>query len=189
MQGFLRMITANQLTAGMTIILSKKPYRVESVVKVTLQKENPLVKVKLQQLETLESLEKNFRPTQEIENVTFEEHKLEYLYPEDKEFVFLDVGTLDLHKVSKNTLGQKTAYLKEGTEVKGTFFGDTVFSMEMPQFLELMVTAIETVEDKKRGTLRLAVIETGAQLEVPPFVEVGDVIKIDTQTDEYVQRV
>jgi elongation factor P len=183
------MITASQLTAGMTVLLSKKPYRVDSVVKVTLQKENPMIKVKLEQLETHEVIEKNFRPTQEVENVALEDHKLEFLYVEDGSFVFLDIVDLELHRVKKDLLGRQTRYLKEGVELKATCFGQTILTVEIPQFLELMVSSVDTKEDKKRGTLRLATLETGAQMEVPPFVEVGDVLKVDTASDEYVQRV
>ncbi len=183
------MILASQLTAGMTIILSKKPYKVDSVVKVTLQKANPIVKVKLEQLETHEIIEKNFRPTQELEDVSLEEHKLEFLYIEDGDYVFLDIGTLDLHKVRDDVLGRQIRYLKEGVDVKAICYGQTILAIEIPQFLELMVTSVETKEDKKRGSLRIAALETGAQLEVPPFVEAGDVLKVDTSTDEYVQRV
>jgi elongation factor P len=183
------MILANQLTAGMTIILSKKPYKVDSVVKVTLQKANPIIKVKLEQLETHEIVEKNFRPTQELEDVSLEEHRLEFLYVEDRNFVFLDIGTLDLHKVREDILGRQTRYLKEGVDVKAICYGKTILAIDIPQFLELMVSSIEIKEDKKRGSLRIAILETGAQLEVPPFVEAGDVLKVDTSTDEYVQRV
>ena len=154
------MILASQLTAGMTIILSKKPYRVDSVVRVTLQKANPLVKVKLEQLETHEIVEKNFRLTQELEDVSLEEHRLEFLYIEDGEHVFLDIGTLDLHKVKDEVLGRQTRYLKEGIDVKAVCYGQTILAIEIPQFLELMVTSIDTKEDKKRGTLRIAIVET-----------------------------
>jgi elongation factor P len=69
-------------------------------------------------------------------------------------------------------------------------YGETIFAVELPQFLELMVAKIEGDERKAsaNGT-RVAVIETGARIEVPPFIEVGDIIKIDTKTDEYIQRV
>jgi elongation factor P len=183
------MILASQITAGMTILLAKKPYKVESVVKVTLQKSNPIIKVKLEQLETHEFVEKNFRPTQEIEDVALEDHKLEFLYVEGSDYAFLDIGTLDLHKVPGAILGRQIRYLKEGVDVKAVCYGQTILAIEIPQFLELMVSSIETKEDKKRGSLRIAVLETGAHLEVPPFVEAGDVLKVDSSTDEYVQRV
>jgi elongation factor P len=185
------MVLASQLTSGMTIMMAKKPYRVDSAVKVTAQKANPFVKVKLRNLVSQETVEKNFRLTQELEEVALEEHRLEYLYPEDDGHVFLDVGTLDVMKVPKDVVGGKVHYLKEGIEVKGSCFGPTIFAVDLPQFLELMVSSVETKEESGRqgGGARIAVLETGARLEVPPFIDVGDVIKVDTRLEEYIQRV
>lgn len=171
-------------------MMAKKPYRVESVVKVTAQKANPFIKVRLRHLVTREAVEKNFRPIQELDEVSLEEHRLEYLYPEGKDYVFLDVGTLDIMKVPGDVIGNKVHYLKEGIEVKGSCFGPTIFAVDLPQFLELMVSSIEIGEEKgKGGGSRIAILETGAQLEVPPFIDVGDVIKVDTRIEEYIQRV
>lgn len=185
------MVLASQLTSGMTIMMVKKPYRVESAVKVTAQKANPFVKVKMRNLLSQEVVEKNFRPSQELEEVALEEHRLEYLYPEGKDHVFLDIGTLDVMKVPKEVIGRKVHYLKEGIEVKGSCFGSTIFAVDLPQFLELMVSSIETKEEtgKQGGGARIAVLETGASVEVPPFIDVGDVIKVDTRLEEYIQRV
>jgi elongation factor P len=184
------MVLASQLTSGMTIMMAKKPYRVESAVKVTAQKANPFVKVKLRCLTSQEIVEKNFRLTQEVEEVALEEHRLEYLYPEGDSYVFLDIGTLDILKILKDVIGTKVHYLKEGIEIKGSCFGNTIFSVELPQFLELMVSSIESGEETGRqGGARVAVLETGAKLEVPPFIDVGDVIKVDTRLEEYIQRV
>jgi elongation factor P len=185
------MVLASQLVSGMTVTIAKKPYRVESVVKVTSQKANAFVKVKLQGLGTKEILEKNFRLTQELEEMALEEHRLEYLYLEGKSHVFLDIGTLDVVRVPQTIIGSKSQYLKEGTEIKGSCFGETIFAVDLPQFLELMVSAIATGETKGRqgaGT-RTATLETGATIEVPPFIDVGDVIKVDTRSEEYIQRV
>jgi elongation factor P len=184
------MVLASQLVVGTTVMIAKKPYRVESVVKVTAQKANPFVKVKLHNLLEQEVIERNFRPTQELEEVALEEHKLEYLYHEGKSFVFLDTGTLDIAKVPYSVMGSKSRYLKEGIEVKGSCFGATIFTVELPQFLELMVSAIDSEEGGRQGGgTRTATLETGAKLEVPPFIDVGDIIKVDTRLEEYIQRV
>ena len=87
-------------------------------------------------------------------------------------------------------MGNKVNYLKEGIELKAFFYGDTIFSVELPQFLELMVTKTQTDEEimTANGT-KIAILETGAKIDVPPFIETGDIIKVDTKTDEYIQRV
>jgi elongation factor P len=184
------MVLASQLTSGMTIIVNKEPYRVESAVKVAAQKANPFIKTKLRHLVKRDVVEKNFKPTQELEEIALEDHTLEYLYQDGKEHVFLNVGTLDVVKVPRDIIGNKVHYLKEGVEVKGACFGKSILSIDLPQFLELMVSSVEMEEhERQEGGTRVAILETGARLEVPPFVDVGDVIKVDTRLEEYIQRV
>ncbi len=85
----------------------------------------------------------------------------------------------------------KREYLKEGTEVKAVFYGEAIFSIELPQFLELMVVKTDSIESNSHvsNANKLAILETGAKVEVPMFVESGDIVKVDTQTGEYIQRV
>lgn len=184
------MVLASQLTSGTTIMMAKKPYRVESAVKVSSQKTHPFMKVKLVSLVTRETVEKNFRTDQEVEEVALEEHRMEFLYAEGTSHVFLDLGTLNLIKVARDIIGKKIHYLKEGIEVKGSSFGETFFAVELPQFLELMVSSVE-IEDRKKqgGGIKVATLETGAKLEVPPFIDIGDIVKVDTRLEEYIQRV
>jgi elongation factor P len=184
------MVQSSQLTPGSTITLSGKLYRVESAVKVTVPKGTPFIKTKLRDLESNQVIERNFKPNQEVEEAALQERKLEFLYPEQKQFLFLDVGNLEQILVTPAIIGKKTTYLKEGVEVKAFFYGDSIFSVELPQFLELMVVAVGTEKDKAASTSsKVAQLETGAKVEVPPFIEVGDIVKVDTKLDEYIQRV
>ena len=164
--------------------IDKKLFRVESCVKVTAPKGPPFMKVKLRNLANDKVVENNFKMNQEIEEVTLDERTLEYLYLEEKDYCFLDIGSLDQLTVAPDVIGDKANYLKEGVELVATLYGDRVFSVELPQFLELMVSKVEG-----GGQVKEAVLETGAAIQVPPFIEVGDVIKVDTRTNEYVQRV
>jgi len=184
------MATSNQLAPGMTLSINQKLYRVESSVKVTVPKGTPFIKAKLRDLETNDVIEKNFKLNQPIKDVSMIERRLEFLYPEGNEFLFLDVVVLDQVLVPANIVGNKVNFLKEGVELKALFYGDTVFSVELPQFLELMVARTQTDEQgiSANGT-KLAILETGAKIEVPPFIETGDIIKVDTKTEEYIQRV
>ena len=186
------MTTANQISPGTTINIDGKIFRVESSVKVTVAKGTPFVKTKLRNLITDDAIEKNFKLDQVIQEVNLAERILEFLYPEGKEYLFLDVGTLEQIKVSAQILSEKVHYLKEGIQAKAMFYGDTIFAIELPQFLEIMVVKTEGAEgdtSSGSGATKKAVLETGAKLQVPLFIESGDVIKVDTQTNEYVQRV
>lgn len=185
------MTTSNQLNPGMTISLEGKIYRVESSVKVTVAKGNPFIKAKLKNLMSEEVIEKNFKLGTAIQDVSLLEKRLEYLYPEGKEYLFLDVGNLDQVRVGIDVIADKINYLKEGIEIKAMFYGDSIFSVELPQFLELMVVKTEAGASKMHvaNTTKTAMLETGAKVEVPLFVESGDIVKVDTQTNEYIQRV
>jgi elongation factor P len=185
------MTTSNQLTPGMTLSLDGKIYRVESCVKVTVAKGVPFVKAKLKDLMTDEVIEKNFKLNQSIQDVSLAERKLEYLYLEGKDYLFLDVSHLEQVLVPASIVSDKVNYLKEGTELKAMFYGSSIFSVELPQFLELMVVKTEESQSPAHvaNATKLAILETGAKIEVPMFVESGDIIKVDTQTNEYIQRV
>lgn len=176
----------------MTISLDGKVYRVESSVRVTVAKGTPFVKTKLRNLVTEEIIEKNFKLGQEIQEVSLVDHTLEFLYPEGKDYIFLDIENLEQVPVSAQVLGDKIHYLKEGIQLRAMFYGDTIFSVELPQFLELMVVKAESAEEDKHavsGTTKKAVLETGAKINVPLFIESGDIIKVDTHANEYIQRV
>jgi elongation factor P len=186
------MVLSNSITPGMTLSINGKLYRVESSVKVTVPKGNPFIKCKLRDLSTNEVTEKNFKLNQTIKDVSLIERRLEYLYVEGKDYLFLDIGNLEQVLIPTHIIGNKVHYLKEGVELKAAFYGDTIFTVELPQFLELMVT--KTEGEGGDGVIlanatKIAILETGARVEVPPFIEIGDIIKVDTKTDEYIQRV
>ncbi|MBX7067678.1 MAG: elongation factor P [Parachlamydiales bacterium] len=182
------MTTANQITPGMTLNIDGKIFRVESSVKVTAPKGTPFIKTKLRNLITDETIEKNFKLDQTVQEVSLLERNLEFLYPEGKEYLFLDIGNLEQVLVPAGILSDKVDYLKEGIQVKAMFYGETIFAVELPQFLEIMVVKTEGAESGEEATKK-GVLETGAKIDVPLFIESGDVIKVDTQTNEYIQRV
>jgi elongation factor P len=184
------MATSNQLTPGMTLSINNQLYRVESSVKVTVPKGTPFIKTKLKDLSTNEIVEKNFKLNQPIKDVSLIERRLEFLYPEGEEFLFLDIVNLEQVLVPAPIVGNKVNFLKEGVELKAFFYGETIFAVELPQFLELMVAKTQTDGEGNAATgTKMAILETGAKIEVPPFIEMGDIIKVDTKTEEYIQRV
>ena len=184
------MASSNQLNPGMTISINNKLYRVESSVKVTVPKGTPFIKARLKDLTSNNIVEKNFKLNQPIKDVSLAERRLEFLYPEGESFLFLDVVNLEQILVPIPIVSSKVNYLKEGVELKAFFYGDTIFAVELPQFLELMVAKTLTDEDSEIANgAKIAILETGAKIEVPPFIETGDIIKVDTKTDEYIQRV
>ncbi len=184
------MTTSNQISPGMTLSVDGKIYRVESCVKVTVAKGVPFIKTKLKNLMNEEVVEKNFKLNQGIQEVSLVEKKLEFLYLEGKDYLFLDVGNLQQVLVPSDVIGDKVSFLKEGVEIKSMFYGDSIFSVELPQFLELMVVKTEALAPSHASSSnKVAILETGARIEVPTFIESGDIIKVDSHTSEYIQRV
>jgi elongation factor P len=185
------MTTSNQLAPGMTLSFDGKIYRVESCVKVTVAKGVPFIKTKLKNLLSDEVIERNFKLNQPLQDVSLAERRLEYLYLEGKDYLFLDIGSLEQVLVPSQVIGDKVNFLKEGIELKAMFYGDSIFSVELPQFLELKVFRTEESESAAHvaNATKIAILETGAKVEVPMFIESDDVIKVDTQTNEYIQRV
>jgi elongation factor P len=188
------MVLSNQIIPGMTLSIGDKLFRVESAVKVTVTKGAPFIKTKLKNLLNNQSVEKNFKLDQTVKEVSLLERTLEFLYLEGDDFLFLDINNLDQVLVPSDIVEQKSNYLKEGVQVKGSFYGETVFSVELPEFLELMVSRTEGAEKGNvpvSNASKVAILETGARISVPPFIEAGDVIKVSTDHDEggYIQRV
>lgn len=184
------MVAANQLTPGLVISIGKKMYEVESSVKVTVAKGTPFIKAKLREMENDKIVEKNFKPDQQVQEVTFEEQPLEFLYPENKAFLFLNTNTFDQVLVPQAVIGDKVNFLKEGVDLTASFSGDAVYSVDLPQFLELMIAETEEEDEGPLASeTKMAILETGAKIQVPPFIEVGDMVKVDTKTGEFIQRV
>ena len=187
--------TSNQISPGMTLSIKGKIYRVESSVKVTVARGNPFIKTKLKDLVTDEIVEKNFKLDQEVEEATLSPRRLEYLYLEGKNHVFLDIDDLARFSVPSDVIGDKIDYLKEGTQIKAMLYGESIFSIELPQFLELMVVKTEGLDatgleaKAMANAMKTGQLETGARIQVPTFIEVGDIIKVDTHGGEYIQRV
>jgi elongation factor P len=182
---------SNTINPGSIIELEDGLYRVESSVKMTVTKGKPFIKTKLRNVTTADEIEKNFKPGQQVKEVALAERTLEYLYPDGDLYMFLDINLLDVVGVATEVVGTKELYLKEGVEVKGTFYGDVVAAVELPNFLELMIKSVDGDEEEgvANNAPRMATLETGARVEVPGFVEAGDVIKVDTKANEYIQRV
>lgn len=184
-------VNSNQLSPGMIVLYDQVIYKVESAVKVSVPKGTAFIKARLRDLSTDAVVEKNLKVGQMIEEVALSERALEFLYPEGSDYLFLDLSNLDQVYVPSTVVGDKMNYLKEGIDVKAFLYGDKVFSVELPQFLELMVVKTEASDNPQHvsNAVKLAHLETGATLEVPLFIESGDVVKVDTQQQEYVQRV
>src|SRR5438552_3060801 len=112
------MTTSNQLSPGMTISIDGEIYRVESAVKVTVPKGVPFIKTKLKNLMNDDLVEKNFKLGQMVQDVNLAEKRLEFLYLEGKDYLFLDIGSLEEVVIPASVIGDKVNFLKEGIELR-----------------------------------------------------------------------
>lgn len=185
--------TGNHLVAGIVISTNNKLYRIEQVAKLDAPKGTPaVIKSKLRCLDTDKVTEKLFKADEVIDQLALEEKFLEFLYMEEGFYLFLDIHSLEQIKIPPKVIGASGSYIKEAVELRATFYGNSVFTVELPQFLELMVLQIEGGDDDEvpvAEASKIAVLETGAKIRVPPFIETGDIIKVDTKNEEFVQRV
>jgi elongation factor P len=184
------MATAAQITAGMVLSLENELYRVESLQKTPATKQQKAtIKTKLRSLANDRLLEHTFLGDDQIEQVSLQERHLEFLYLEKGQYCFLDVESLEQVQIEPAVIGNSGLYIKEAIQIRATFYGSSVFSIELPQYLELIVEDVVESLQELLTTMKVAVLETGAKVQVPPFIEIGDIVKIDTTSGEFVQRV
>jgi len=146
---------------------------------------------KMRNLKTGKLLENRFRSGEEVEIARVEYKMLQYIYAEDNNIVVMDPESFEQIYLPKEMMGDGLQYLKEGMEVKVWFESDQPISAEPPASVELEVTYTEpgVKGDTATNTLKPATVETGAQVRVPLFINVGDMIRIDTRTGAYTDRV
>lgn len=182
------MILASQLSSGMVIRLNNKIYQVESVSKVAIGRAKAFMQLVLKDLQNPEEVEKKLKVDQEVQEVELTTAEIEFLYPQDRGYSFLDINALEQVYVDRAVVGNKINYLKEGVPVTASCHGAEVYAIELPQFLELMVGQVDNKAKAPSGE-HIVILETGAKMSAPLFVEEGDVVKVDTRTEEFIQRV
>ena len=149
------------------------------------------VRTKLKKVLTGAVVDRTFRSGEKVNEVRLERKPLQYLYHDGQLYHFMDITTYEQFPVSGKVLGDQVKYLKENLEVTGLFQGDTILGVELPFFVELKVVETDpgVRGDTATGGSKPAKLESGAIVNVPLFIEVGDTIKVDRRTNEYLERV
>ena len=149
-----------------------------------------IVRGKMRNLETGSIIEQSFKSGERFERVVFEETGAQYLYREGENYVFMDLSSYDQVYISKDALGDGVKFLKENLEVNLEMFEGRIMGIELPNSVELQIvsTAPGFKGDTVTGAGKPATLETGAVVNVPMFIEQGEVIIVDTRTGEYVER-
>ena len=148
------------------------------------------VRTKLKNVITGGVIEKTFNPTDKYENAYVERKDMQYVYNDGELYYFMDLESYEQIPLEENKLGDNFKFVKEEMLCKIISYKGNVFGVEPPMFVELEVTDTEPgfKGDTATGASKPATLETGAQIKVPLFINIGDVLKIDTRTGEYLER-
>lgn len=185
------MISTSEFKNGLTIKLEGQLFQIIEFQHVKPGKGGAFVRTKLRSLTTGNVLEKTFRAGEKVEDAFIEYKKLQFLYSSGDEYHFMDQQTFEQVQLSAQQLGDVIHYLKENMIVTASSYEGKLISIEPPIFVELKVVEAEPGlkgDTAKSGTKSVK-LETGYVIQVPLFVETGNIIKIDTRTGEYVERV
>ncbi len=185
------MISAGDFRNGITIELEGNIYQIIEFQHVKPGKGAAFVRTKLKNIKSGGVVEKTFRPTEKCPQARIDRKDYTYLYADGDLYNFMDVETYEQIALSKDDIGDSLKFVKENENVKMCSHNGSVFAVEPPLFVELRITETEPgfKGDTATGATKPAVVETGATVYVPLFVEQDDIIKIDTRTGEYLSRV
>jgi elongation factor P len=185
------MISTADFRNGMTIEMDGTLYSILYFQHVKPGKGGAFVRSKLKNLKTGAVLEKTFRAGEKVELAVLDKRKMQFLYEEGGGYHFMDTETYEQMALAGEDLGEAGRFLKEGTVADISLYEGKPIGVELPIFVELEVaeTAPGVKGDTASGGSKPAVLETGASVQVPLFLEAGNVIKVDTRSGEYVERV
>ncbi len=185
------MISAGDFRNGVTLEIEGNIYQILEFQHVKPGKGAAFVRTKLKNIISGGVIEKTFRPTEKFPKAHIERKDMQYLYSDGELFHFMDVETYDQIALNEDAIGDSLKFVKENEMVKICSHKGNVFAVEPPLFVELAITETEPgfKGDTATGATKPATVETGAVVYVPLFVEMGDVLKIDTRTGEYLSRV
>lgn len=185
------MIDVNELRKGVTFELDGALYKVLDYTHNKTGRGNASIRIKARNLLTGANIERTFSSGQSVQDVSLDFHNVSYLYSDGDFYHFMDNTTFEQPAIKADMLGDDALYLKAGMEVKLTFYNNEPLDIELPTSVDLEVVEAEVAVrgDTATGVTKKVKTDTGLEVNCPQFVKVGDVIRVDTRTGEYVTRV
>ena len=182
---------AGDLRNGTTFELDNNVFRVVEFQHVKPGKGAAFVRVKMKNVITGSVLERTFDPSEKLQGAEIEKRDMQYLYNDGELYYFMDNNTYDQMPLNKEQIGDALKYIKENMNVTMLSFKGKVFTVEPPMFVELEVTYTEPGFSGNTTTTsgKPAKLENGLEISVPLFINIGDIIRIDTRTGEYMERI
>lgn len=184
-------ISYSDLRRGTVIELEDEPWQVLDWKHTKMQQRAPVLTLKLRALRTGRTMERNVPGNQKLTLAEVDTREAQYLYSDGDIYYFMDTRTFDQHPLSTDRLGDALLYIKEQDQVELVLYKGDPISVELPTFVELRVedTPPAAKGNTAQGSTKPAKLETGLDVQVPFFVNVGDAVKIDTRSGEYLERV
>ena len=185
------MVTAGDFRKGMTVEIDGQVWMFVDFLHVKPGKGAAFVRTKLKNVMTGNVLERTFNPSDKFPRAMIERKTMEYLYSDGGLYYFMDMETYEQLPLNESLVEDALPFIKENMQVTIQFYNGAAFSVEAPNFVELEVTETDPnfKGDTATGGNKPAVLETGARIMVPMFVNVGDRVRVDTRTSEYMERV
>lgn len=185
------MIDTSDFRNGLSIELDSQIFQIIEFQHVKPGKGPAFVRTKLKNLDTGATIDKTFRAGEKMEQAILERKTVSFLYRQGEEYVFMDMESYDQLPLTAAALGSKVKYLKENTEAEMVTHNGRILTVDIPFSMELEVVQTDPGlrGDTASGGSKPATLETGAVVNVPLFINVGDRVKVDTRTDTYLERV
>lgn len=185
------MIDVNELRKGVTFELDGNLFKVLEYSHHKPGRGKATIRIKARNLRTGANIDKTFNSGDRVQNIRLDFHNVQYLYSDGEMYHFMDLETYEQPALNQETLGDTTDYLKEGLEVKLTFYQGEPLDIELPITIDMEVIRAEPSVrgDTATGVTKKVTTETGLEVDVPAFVGVGDKVRVDTRDGSYVTRV
>ncbi len=185
------MYESSDLRKGLKFQIDGEPYVIVQFEFVKPGKGQALYKCRLKNMVTGVQFDRTFRSGEKFQEANLEEHEMEYLYSDSQGYCFMNTSSYEQEFLSEEQIGDAKAFLKENTKCNVLMFEERPIGISLPNFVELLITDAEpwAKGDTAAGSTKPATLETGHVVQVPPFVNQGETIRIDTRTGEYVERV
>ena len=183
-------VSTAEFKKGLKIQFDGAPYTIVDFQHVKPGKGGAFVRTKLKHMRLGRVIDNTFRAGEKVELVDFEEKRMQFLYKDDR-YHFMDLDTYDQISLSAEEVGEARDFLKENTEVEILFIENSPVTVELPNFIEIRIAKTDPGirGDTASGGSKPATLETGAVIQVPLFLNEGDVVKVDTRSGDYLGRV
>lgn len=185
------MYESGDLKKGLKIEIDGDPYVIVGFEFVKPGKGQALYKCKLKNMITGTQFDRTYRSGEKFNPANLEEQEMEYLYSDGQQYCFMNSSTYDQVFLGREQIGDDINFLKENTVCNVLLFNGNPIAVSLPNFIELKIEKSDpwVKGDTASGSNKPATLETGYELQVPPFIEEGETIRIDTRSGEYVERV